>query len=377
MTATTTAEAVDSGAGATGVIDADGHVFEDQHGILERLPEPYRSLRGRQVEAGIPFLFPPLGYLASMPFAMAADDDRAPQEHGMDPQSWVYFLDAVGIDRTVLFPTLGLTVGRIRELDYAIALTRAYNDWIADTYLRHPSGRFQAAALLPMQVPDAAAEELRRAVTELGFRAAVLPSNGLTNHLGSEMYFPVYAVADELDVGLACHGGDGHDGLGLDDFNAFPAVHALGHPFSLLRALGAMLSNRVFERFERLRVAYLEGGAAWTLLAAERFSESYSALHPVNPDRVLVPDAGTSMGDRLRALMHEGRVVAGCEGAEPQLGVAIEHFGCTPFMFSSDFPHEVSAASCRHELEELDELTLDDATKARLRGGTARDFYRL
>jgi predicted TIM-barrel fold metal-dependent hydrolase len=48
-----------------------------------------------------------------------------------------------------------------------------------------------------------------------------------------------------------------------------------------------------------------------------------------------------------------------------------------PFMFSSDFPHEVSAASCRHELEELDELTLDDATKARLRGGTARDFYRL
>ena len=69
-------------------------------------------------------------------------------------------------------PTLGLTVGRIRDLDYVVALTRAYNDWLAETYLRHPSGRFQAAALLPLQVPVEAATELRRAVTELGFRSA-------------------------------------------------------------------------------------------------------------------------------------------------------------------------------------------------------------
>jgi hypothetical protein len=59
-----------------------------------------------------------------------------------------------GIDRTVLYPTLGLTVGRIRDLDYSICLTRAYNDWIAETYLHHPSGKFKAAVLLPVQVPS-------------------------------------------------------------------------------------------------------------------------------------------------------------------------------------------------------------------------------
>jgi predicted TIM-barrel fold metal-dependent hydrolase len=354
-------------------------VFEDLGAIIRKLPEPYRALKGRLVSpSGLaPNIFPPLGYLSSMPFTMEADEARTAQETGRDPASWVYFQDAVGIERSVLYPTLGLTVGRIRELDYAIALTRAYNDWLAETYLAHPSGRFQAAALLPLQVPSAAVQELRRAVTELGFRAAVLPSNGLTNHLGSEQFFPVYEAAQELDVGLACHGGDGHDGLGLDDFNAFAAVHALGHPFSLLRALGGMLSNRVFDLFPKLRVAFLEGGAAWILLAAERFSESFKALRPANPQRVFTLEAGASVRDYLADLMQQDRLVIGCEGGEHHLAAAIAYFGCAPFMFSSDFPHEVSAASCRHELEEFDELALDENSKRCVRSLTAQKFYRL
>jgi predicted TIM-barrel fold metal-dependent hydrolase len=360
------------------VVDGDGHIYEDVRGIVERLPEPYRAMRQAQIaKMGSTRLFPPLGYLSAMPFEMAADEARAPEETGLGPDSWGYFLDAVGIDRTVLYPTLGLTVGQIRELDYAIAVTRAYNDWLAETYVRHPSGRFQAAALLPMQAPEAAAAELRRAVTELGFCAGVLPANGLVNHLGSEMYFPVYQAADELGVGLACHGGDGHGGLGLDDFNCFAAVHALCHPFSLLRALGGMVSNRVFELYPRLRVAYLEGGAAWTLVAAERMSESFKAMRPVNRGRVLRLDDGRSMADYLRDLAQADRIVFGCEGGEICLGPAIDAFGCTPFMFSSDFPHEVSAASCRHELEELDELAIGEESKRLLRSGTARTFYSL
>ena len=63
-----------------------------------------------------------------------------------------------------------------------------------------------------MQVPSAAADELARAVTELGFCSAVVPSNGLPNHPGDAQFFPVYATAERLDVGLSFHGGDGHDG---------------------------------------------------------------------------------------------------------------------------------------------------------------------
>jgi predicted TIM-barrel fold metal-dependent hydrolase len=360
------------------ILDADGHIEEDILGIVERLTGKFRELREWQIRAGsINFkVFPPLGFLSSQPTVLEAVLTRRPEEHGKDPTSWEFFLDAVGIRRTVLYPTAGLAVGLVRDLDYAIDLCRAYNDWMAETYLRHPSGKFQAVALLPMQVPHAAAAELRRAVTELGFCAAMLPAHGLPNHLGSALYDPVYETAQELDVALSCHGGV-HDGFGFDDFNVFAAAHALGHPFSLLISLGGMLFNGVFDRFPGLRVAYLEGGSAWILLAAERFSESFKAIRPPDTKNILQLKAGSSIRDYLTELMQDGRIVLGCEGGEDHLATAIEYFDCVPFMYSSDFPHEVDVASCEHELEELNELEISDDAKRKLRGDTARVFYRL
>lgn len=365
----------------TGLFDADGHVLEDVMGIVAKLPDKWRAGREKLLSNELARLhgmsiFPPLGYLSTIPTAgRSMLRKRSPQEAGQNPESWEYFLDKVGIERTVLYPTLGLTVGRLRDPEYAIAITRAYNDWMAETYLRHPSGKFQAAALLPLQVPSEAAAELRRAVVDLGFSAAVLPAHGLPNHLGSEMFFPVYETAQELNVGLSCHGGV-HDGYGFDDFNVFAAVHALGFPFGLLISLAGMLFNNVFERFPGLRVAFLEGGAAWILMAAERFSESFGAIPPLS-DGVLQLDEDESVRDYLAKLMKQGRLVIGCEGGEHQLVTAIDYFGCSPFMYSSDFPHEVNIESCLHELEELDELPITQDAKKLMRGGTARAFYRL
>jgi predicted TIM-barrel fold metal-dependent hydrolase len=317
----------------TGLFDADGHVVEDVGGIVQKLTGKYREVREEQLRAGFFnfHLFPPLGFLSSGPIVNTAMVARRPEEHGNDPASWLYFLDAVGIERTVLYPTAGLTAGRIRDLDYAVDLTRAYNDWMAETYIGHSSGRFQAAALLPMQVPGAAVAELRRAVTELGFRAATLPAHGLQNHLGSEQFFPIYEAAQELDVGLSCHGGI-HDGFGFDDFNVFAAAHALGHPFSLLVSLGGMVFNGVFDRFPGLRVAYLEGGSAWILMAAERFSESFKAIQPADTKSVLHLKEGYAVKDYLAELMQNDRIVLG---------------------------------------------KISDDAKRRLRGGTAHIFYRL
>ena len=51
----------------------------------------------------------------------------------------------------------------------------------------------------------------------------------------------------------------------------------------------------------------------------------------------------------------EGRIFVGCEGEELSIAEAVRITGNKPYVFSTDYPHEVDAETCKHELEELRE----------------------
>ena len=89
------------------------------------------------------------------------------------PKEWSVFMSDVGIDMSVLYPTVALAYGKIVDLDWAIAVARGYNDWLYHTYLQ-ADPRFKGMALIPIQDPPAAVAELRRAVRELGMRGTML-----------------------------------------------------------------------------------------------------------------------------------------------------------------------------------------------------------
>ena len=248
---------------STRIIDGDGHIFEDNAAIIARMEAPYRDIAARK---GI--IFPPLDHLHSGRAVETPPqrDQRAP----VGPQGWLDFLDDVGIEWTVLYPTVALSYGKIVSLDYAVAVSRAYNDWLYDAYVKF-NPRFKGMAILPMQDPEEAANELRRAVTELNMLGAMMPSNGLAHPLGSKFYWPVYEEANRLGCCLAVHGG-AHDRFGMDHLNMYVPVHALGHPWGLTINCADILYNGIFDRFPRVRIAFLEGGIAWLLLLLDRFA---------------------------------------------------------------------------------------------------------
>jgi predicted TIM-barrel fold metal-dependent hydrolase len=84
-------------------------------------------------------------------------------------------MDAVGIEKAVLYPTLGLSHGLIQEADWACALSRAYNSWLHARFMK-ADGRLKGIALLPIQDPEEAAKELRRCVNELGMVGGLMPA---------------------------------------------------------------------------------------------------------------------------------------------------------------------------------------------------------
>src|ERR1700747_269402 len=136
------------------VVDGDGHVMEDWRSLLEYMPDPYKKIgrfRGR--------LFPPLDHLHSGTLYRVVPGAF----RQVDVDGWLEFMDDVGIERAVLYTTEGLAFGKVITTEFAIDLARAWNNWFHDTYLT--SKRFQGLALIPLQEPEEAVKELRRAVT--------------------------------------------------------------------------------------------------------------------------------------------------------------------------------------------------------------------
>ena len=129
------------------IIDADGHVAEDAQAIVTHMPEAYREKARAQ-----PFYpFPPFDHLHA---AHLVDMPAGAFNRKVGPKEWLAFLDEVGLESTVLYPTAGVGSSNIVNPDWAIDVARAYNDWLHETYLQH-SARFRGLALLPQPVLNA------------------------------------------------------------------------------------------------------------------------------------------------------------------------------------------------------------------------------
>ena len=141
------------------VMDADGHIFEDGDAISEFLPPLYKQ-RGPYSAMG---LFPPLDHMHSAHFVQTPSAGRGK----VGPDEWLGFLDDVGIDSTVLYPTVALAYGKIVSHDWAIAVTRAYNDWLYD-FCQTDTARLLGAGMISVYDIQDAVAEARRAVHEPG-----------------------------------------------------------------------------------------------------------------------------------------------------------------------------------------------------------------
>ena len=138
--------------------------------------------------------FPPPGVVWSQALKQKELQDLGPAR--------IADMDAAGITVQVLSvsgPGADLLPGKEGE-----ALARDYNDALRRAVDRH-LGRLAGFAHLPMLSPDAAADELERAVTQLGFHGALI--NGLTDgrFLDDAAFDPILSRAERLDVPIYLH----------------------------------------------------------------------------------------------------------------------------------------------------------------------------
>ncbi len=85
-----------------------------------------------------------------------------------------------------------------------VSMAREMNDYLAQACARHPD-RFMGFAVLPMQSPEACADELRRCVKELKFLGALINGTTEGRFLDHPSYDDLLAAAIELDVPIYIH----------------------------------------------------------------------------------------------------------------------------------------------------------------------------
>lgn len=342
---------------ATRVVDTDGHIFEKDRDLLEYMEAPYR---GKKDMLALPF-FPALDGFHRM--ARRIGDGRPYVVGPDDPKSWAEVLDREGLDRAVLYPTAGLAAGFIQDPEWAVVLCRAYNNMLAERYIKFDR-RLNGVALLPIQDIREAAKELRRAVKDLHMVGGVLAPVGFPKPLGDSYFDPLYEEAQRLSRPLGIHGAPTR-GLGIDFFNNLIEARALSHPFAQMIHLTSLILEGTFERFPGLRIASLEAGCEWIPFLMDRLDMEYGNRAHQAPLLKKKPS------DYMRG----GQLYFHTELWERMLPQAIERVGEELFLYASDYPHEPDLAEAIQEFEGRKDLS--DSAKGKILSDNGQRFYNL
>ncbi len=216
-------------------------------------------------------------------------------EHLSDHPEWhdrearLKVMDDQGVEGTWMFPSQGVVLEPTMhaDLDATVATLHAFNRWIEDEWGFAYEDRIFAVPFLTLSDPDAAVAELQWCI-DRGARVACVRHGAAVTADGVRS--PADPVFDRFwglmqDAGVVLTPHDGADGTyaGLASFLSDAWGDArLGETLGNTSNMGQMgtfsglLKNRIvhdfayvliahglFERFPRLRVAYIEFGCAW------------------------------------------------------------------------------------------------------------------
>ncbi len=249
-------------------------------------------------------------------------------------------------DNDVAVQVLSVTApgGDILEPAEAITYAQDYNDEMAKIVARHPN-RYAAFAVLPMKAPQAAADELERAVKSLGFCGTMI--NGTTNDkfLDDAQFAPVLQKAEDLDVPIYLHPNLPIKAVNDAYYSNLPG--ALGFTLSIagwgwhsetaVHVLRMILAG-TFDKYPKLKLIIGHMGEMLPMMLA-RIDHVYKST-------------GLKR-DVSDVLLNNVWITTSGLFTQPPFKLAMDTFGADRIMFSVDYPYSPNKSGKKF-LKEMD-----------------------
>jgi len=264
------------------------------------------------------------------------------EARGWDAVSQLEAMDDEGLDIAVLFPSRGLFVlglDTVRQMgqdglegDYAAAIARAYNNWLADFCAEDPSRLLGAGLLAPHDV-DLAVVEARRCVEELGFKTVFLHPGCVDRRPWHDAHYdPLWRECERLGVPISFHGGGQtylRPDYALEVFDKLMMWHVFNQPLGIMAVLVSLTSGGVLQRFPDLKVALLEGNCGWAPWLLQRLDEHWEWVGAMD-----APDLEKAPSEFFRTNCY-----VSVEADEDTVKYYVDWFGDDNIVFSTDYPH--------------------------------------
>jgi predicted TIM-barrel fold metal-dependent hydrolase len=262
-----------------------------------------------------------------------------------DPEPRLELMKDMGIDRTLLWPTLASVLEErlADDPEVTCAVVHALNQWMHEHWSYVYSDAIFATPIISLSILDKALEELEyiheRGAKIFLIRVAPVPTGWGRRSFALPVYDPFWERVQELDLVVGMHSGDpGYtrytnewEGMGNREMRAFsgngtPGFLSLASEKSVLvDAMASIIGHGLATRFPKLKFMPVEFPSSWVrpfVAKMQRVYESSAVLYDEEPFEIFKRNVWVHA-------FHE---------RDPQglidLGIPVDHI-----MFGSDFPH--------------------------------------
>ncbi|MFC6171845.1 amidohydrolase family protein [Loigolactobacillus jiayinensis] len=279
----------------------------------------------------------------------------------------IEYMDQYGIDMQVVSDAGNSA--QVLPDELTVAACQVQNDTLAESIAAYPD-RFAGLATLPVNVPDAAAQELERAVTKLGLKGGIISGTINGQFLDDPKFETIFAMAAKLEVPLYLHPGvipDAQKSM-LYDSKAYDAKLATfmgGAAWGWHMEQGVqmvrLIISGLLEKYPTLKLVSGHWGE-FVPMFMERLSEflPFSGLD--------LPHEFSYYYKRNVYITPSGMYTA------PQLQLARTEMGADHLMYSEDFPYIQRKEAVRQFITTAD---LTEQEREQFAHGTAEKLFKL